>query len=125
MLGFLPSRFLLDSSREVPVFQWKQRRCAISSSSRKLCEFLRSELTNAQAQRILALGRVPFAAVCQLFGITAPRTVEEFRKKIEWVKMGEKKVPFLGTYFPGNNRHQGFQSVIDDINRLLELTPGT
>lgn len=85
--------------------------------------FLRSELTTADAERILALGQVPFRAVCKVFGIRAPNRVAEFRKQVTWVQLGQKKVPLLGTYFPGNNRHRGFPSIAKDIGRLLDLTP--
>lgn len=85
--------------------------------------FLRSELTMADAERILALGQVPFRAVCNVFGIRGPKRVAEFRKKVTWVQLGQKKVPLLGTYFPGNNRHRGFPLIVEDIGRLLDLTP--
>jgi hypothetical protein len=28
-----------------------------------------------------------------------------------------------GTYFTGNNRHKGFDKIIEDIERLLKLSP--
>lgn len=88
-------------------------------------DFLRSELVIAEPQRILALGRIPFNALCQVFGLAKRHRVKEFRKTIEWVNIGQKEVPLMGTYFPGNNRHRGFESVIEDIDRLLELAPYT
>ena len=30
-----------------------------------------------------------------------------------------------GTYFAGNNRHRGFDKVIEDIERLLKMEPRT
>src|SRR5262245_17997278 len=85
--------------------------------------FLRAELTAAGAERILALGRVPFQALCQIFGLHAPSRVAEFRKQVAWVQIGARKVPLAGTYFPGNNRHRGFASISEDIGRLLDLAP--
>ena len=85
--------------------------------------FLRSELATAGAERILALGQVPFRALRQVFDLRAPSKVAEFRKHVAWVQLGAKKVPLMGTYFPGNNRHRGFGSIVEDIGRLLALAP--
>ena len=85
--------------------------------------FLRSELATAEAERVLALGQVPFRALRQVFGIRAPSRVAEFRKHVAWVQLGDKHVPLMGTYFPGNNRHRGFRSIVEDIGRLLDLAP--
>lgn len=85
--------------------------------------FLRSELLAAEAERILALGKLPFRALCEVFGVHAPPEVAEFRKHVAWVRLGTKQVPVSGTYFPGNNRHRGFSAIADDIGRLLGLSP--
>jgi uracil-DNA glycosylase len=85
--------------------------------------FLRSELIAAEAERILALGQVPFRALCRVLGLDAPSRVAEFRKQTRWVRLGQKNVPLMGTYFPGNNRHRGFASIVEDIERLLDLVP--
>jgi uracil-DNA glycosylase len=85
--------------------------------------FLRDELLAAQPDRILALGRVPFDALCKIFGIAASKNVSEFRTRPKWVRVGPKEVPLAGTYFSGNNRHRGFPAIVQDIDRLLELTP--
>jgi len=86
-------------------------------------QFARAELIASEAERILALGQVPFQALCQVFGLDTPTGVAEFRKQVAWVNLGQKKVPLMGTYFPGNNRHRGFTSIVEDIGRLLDLAP--
>lgn len=90
---------------------------------RNCARFLRAELDAAEAERILALGGVPFGSLCDLFGLEAPRRVSEFRRKVWWVRLGEKQVPLTGTYFLGNNRHRGFARIAEDIKRLLSLAP--
>jgi len=85
--------------------------------------FLYDELLAAAPERILALGRVPFESVCNMFGIDAPKDVVQFRKRVSWVRLGKKEVPLIGTYFAGNNRHRGFSAIVEDIGRLLELSP--
>jgi len=70
--------------------------------------FLRAELTAAGAERILALGRVAFRALCHVFGLHAPSRVAEFRKQVAWVQLDAKKVLLTGTYFPGNKRHRTY-----------------
>ncbi len=90
---------------------------------RNCAHFLYDELFAAEPERILALGKIPFEAVCRVFGITASKQVAEFRKDVRWVRMGRKEVPLSGTYFAGNNRHRGFPSIVEDIARLLELNP--
>jgi len=85
--------------------------------------FLRSELIASEAERILALGQLPFQALCQVFGLDAPARVAEFRREVAWVNLGQRQVPLMGTYFPGNNRHRGFTSIVEDIGRLLDLAP--
>ena len=90
---------------------------------RNCVPFLKSELVSADAERILALGRVPFRALCEAFRIDAPTEVAEFRREVVWVRLGSRTVPLSGTYFAGNNRHRGFSAIVDDIDRLLALSP--
>jgi len=66
---------------------------------------------------------VPFASLCEIFGLDAPKKVAEFRKRIWWVRVGTMEVPLSGTYFPGNDRHEGFSAIGPDIARLLALNP--
>jgi uracil-DNA glycosylase len=97
---------------------------APSASAVKNCgHFLRSELLAAKAERILALGRTPVASLCETFGLDAPRDVASFRQRVWWVQFGATEVPLSGTYFPGNDRHQGFSLIGEDIGRLLTLSP--
>jgi len=86
-------------------------------------EFLRSELTVANPERILALGAVPFRSLCNIFGVAAPRQVAKFRGRVWWVRLGKREIPFAGTYFTGNNRHKGFDKIVEDIQRILKLEP--
>lgn len=95
----------------------------LRAAIRHCASFLRDELLAAQPERILALGRVPLRGVCQMFGVRASSTVAQSRTDVTWVRMGEKEVPLLGTYFVGNNRHGGFPAIVEDIARLLELKP--
>ena len=91
---------------------------------RNCANFLRDELVAAEPERILALGRVPFHSLCSIFDIIdPPKKVAEFRTGIWWVKLGARKVPLSGTYFPGNNRHKGFSAIVQDIERILRLPP--
>jgi len=39
------------------------------------------------------------------------------------VPVGQREVPLSGTFFSGNNRHQGFEFIIQDIARILKLAP--
>jgi len=97
---------------------------APSRAAMKNCSnFLGAELTAAKAERILALGAVPFQTLCDIFGIDAPTRVKRFRGQVWWVRLGEMDVPFAGTYFPGNNRHKGFDKIVEDIDGLLRLEP--
>ena len=85
--------------------------------------FLHEELLAAEPERILALGRVPFESLCRMFGVKASPILARYRKEVAWVRVGAKKVPLAGTYFTGNNRHRGFSAIIEDINRILNLSP--
>ena len=87
--------------------------------------FLRRELTAAKAERILALGAVPFGSLCDIFGVAAPKQVAEFRGKVWWIPLGQREIPMAGTYFTGNNRHKGFEMIVKDIKSLLRLEPRT
>ncbi|HMH51428.1 MAG TPA: uracil-DNA glycosylase family protein, partial [Candidatus Acidoferrum sp.] len=87
--------------------------------------FLHSELTAANPERILALGAVPFGSLCDIFEVAAPRQVARFRGQVWWIRLGKSEVPMAGTYFPGNNRHKGFDMIVEDIERLLKLAPRT
>lgn len=90
---------------------------------RNCSHFLKDELVAAAPERILALGRIPFHSLCALFRLDAPKRVEDFRKKTLWVRIGGKEIPLGGTYFPGNNRHRGFPSIVDDIDKILSIKP--
>ena len=87
--------------------------------------FLRSELTAANPERILALGAVPFRSLCDIFGVTAPTQVDKFHGQVWWIRLGKSEVPMAGTYFTGNNRHRGFDKIVEDIERLFKLAPRT
>ncbi|TMQ30298.1 MAG: hypothetical protein E6K65_05815 [Nitrospirae bacterium] len=90
---------------------------------RHCANFLYEELLASEPKRILALGMVPFNSLCSIFHIDAPKKVAEFRKRTWWVKLGATKIPLSGTYFPGNNRHKGFPAIVQDIDRMLRLSP--
>ena len=99
---------------------------APSTKAMTNCEsFLRAELMAAQPERILALGAVPFRSLCDIFRVTAPKGVAEFRGRVWWVRIGKNEVPMAGTYFTGNNRHKGFSKIVEDIDGLLKLEPRT
>jgi uracil-DNA glycosylase len=95
----------------------------VRSAVKNCARFLQSELLAAEPERILALGRKPFEALCDIFDLDAARNVADFRKETWWVRIGSKEVPLTGTYFPGNNRHQGFEFISEDVARLLKLAP--
>ena len=120
---FLDQRLFLTPAVKCPSSRddkdHKPSRPAVQNCAR----FLHVELLAAEPERILALGKVPFEALCRLFGIEAPKRVAEFRKDVAWVRVGGKVVPLSGTYFAGNNRHRGFAAIAEDIGRLLELNP--
>ena len=88
-------------------------------------ELLRSEIMAANPERILALGAVPFRGLCDLFGIAAPRQVAKFRGRVWWIRLGKRDVPIAGTYFTGNNRHRGFEKIVEDVRHMLNLEPRT
>ena len=90
---------------------------------RHCANFLYEELLASEPERILALGMVPFNSLCSIFHIDAPKKAAEFRKRTWWVKLGATKIPLSGTYFPGNNRHKGFPAIVQDIDRMLRLSP--
>ena len=90
---------------------------------RNCAGFLRAELTAAKPERILALGAVPFRSLCDMFHIHAPMQVAEFRGQVWWVRLGRIEVPLAGTYFTGNNRNKGFDKIVEDIQRLLQMEP--
>jgi uracil-DNA glycosylase family 4 len=97
---------------------------APSRSAVKNCAgFLLAELTAAKPERILALGAVPFGTLCDIFHVDAPRQVAEFRGHVWWVQLGKTEVALAGTYFPGTNRHKGFDKIVEDVERLLEIEP--
>lgn len=90
---------------------------------RNCSRFLKDELFAAAPERILALGRIPFQSLCDLFSIKAPKKVADFRNHIWWVRLGSREIPMSGTYFPGNNRHRGFPAIVEDISKILKFRP--
>jgi uracil-DNA glycosylase len=88
-------------------------------------EHLRAELECAQAERILALGAVPFQSLSSLFSLDAPSRVEDYHGRIWWVGIGAREIPLSGTYFPGNDRHGGLHHIPADLRGLLDVVPRT
>ena len=120
---FRDARLFLTSAVKCPSSIGNKDSRPSPAAVENCAHFLRSELTTAKAERILALGQVPFRALRQVFRLRVPSKVGEFRKGVAWVQLGNRKVPLMGTYFPGNNRHRGFKSIVEDIGRLLDLAP--
>ena len=120
---FRMNRFYLSPSVKCPSTNegkdhWPSRQAI------KNCEnFLLNELLVAQSERILALGKVPFESLCDLFSLRTSKKVSEFRKEIWRVRLGEREVLLSGTYFPGNNRNNQRPLIEQDIKRILKEFP--
>jgi uracil-DNA glycosylase len=115
--------FFLTPAVKCPSSKDDKDRQPSGAAVRNCVGFLHEELRVADPERILALGRVPFQSLCGLFGIAAPKNVALFRERAAWVRVGSKEVPMAGTYFAGTNRHGGFSAIVEDIGRLLDLSP--
>ena len=122
---FLEQRLFLTPAVKCPSEKDGKDHQPLRSAVKNCARFLHSELLTAEPERILALGRKPFAGLCDIFDLHGPRNVADFRKETWWVRIGSKEVPLTGTYFSGNNRHQGFEFIIEDVARLLKLAPRT
>lgn len=122
---FRELRLFLTPAVKCPSAKGKKDHAPSRTATKNCASFLRAELTAAKAERILALGAVPFRSLCDIFGIDAPTRVAKFRGQVWWVRLGETEVPLAGTYFTGNNRHRGFDKIVEDIERLLQLAPRT
>lgn len=59
------------------------------------------------------------------FDLKIPSKVEEGRKKIRWVPLGNRQIPLAVTYFPGHNRHKGRECIAPDIREILGQEPKT
>ncbi len=81
------------------------------------------ELEICRAERLLAFGGDPMKSVSIALEFKAPRLVREYRRKLWWRQIGGHWIPAAGTYFPGNNRHQGFQEIVGDIGWILDQEP--
>lgn len=67
---------------------------------------LRKEMEFARAERVLALGRVPFRGVAEALEIRAvPTTLCQARLAPRYALLKNMRIPFAVTYFPGNNHH--------------------
>jgi uracil-DNA glycosylase len=120
---FLEQRLFLTPAVKCPSEKGGNDHQPSRSAVKNCGRFLRSELAAADPERILALGRRPFDALCHIFDLEAPTNVADFRKQTWWVRVGQRQVPLSGTFFAGNNRHQGFEFIIQDVKRLLKLAP--
>lgn len=84
---------------------------------------LQSEMLIARPKRILALGLSAMKAVSQTCGFKIPAKVDEICQNLWWASFDGLLVPIAGTYFPGNNRHRGFERIQESIRSLLEHEP--
>ena len=94
-----------------------------STAIKNCAPFLHKECKSLSPERILALGKIPMQSVSKVFNIKIPPTVERFREKTFWVTLGNREIPLMGTYFPGNNRHRGFEDIVTDIRKILSKSP--
>lgn len=85
--------------------------------------FLRKECESLSPERILALGKIPMQSASTAFNIEIPRKVEDFRGPPFYVPLGGRQIPLMGTYFPGNKRHGGFEHIAQDIREILSKSP--
>lgn len=120
---FRDMRFFLTPAVKCPSTRNNRDHQPLRLAVRNCSNFLRDELLAAKPERILALGKVPFRSLCDMFDINAPEEVGEFRKCTWWIKLGTRKVPLSGTYFPGNNRNNQMPFIEQDIDRILKLFP--
>lgn len=121
---FRDMRFFLTPAVKCPSMKDDRDHKPQHVAVRNCEDFLRAELLASEAERILALGKVPFKSLCEIFSIrNPPQESAEFRKQTWWVQLGARKIPFSGTYFPGNNRNRQQPFVEHDIARILELFP--
>ena len=84
---------------------------------------LHSEMLIASPKRILALGLSAMKAVSLTCGLKIPAKVDEICQNLWWARFDDFLVPIAGTYFPGNNRHRGFNRIQESIRSLLEHEP--
>ena len=94
-----------------------------STAIKNCAPFLHKECKSLSPERILALGKIPMQSVSKVFNIKIPPRVERFREKTFWVTLGNREIPLMGTYFPGNNRHRGFEDIVTDIRQILSKSP--
>ena len=94
-----------------------------SKAVKNCAEFLRKECEILSPERILALGKNAMQSASRAFGLEIPRRVERFREKTFWVTLGNREIPLMGSYFPGNNRHGGVEDIVTDIRKILSKSP--
>jgi len=86
------------------------------------CEpLLQAELQHAMPKCIIALGRIPFKSLCRMFSVTTPSRLRHYHGRIWEARLGDRSIHFGGTYFPGNNRHKGFDKIVTDLQKFLKL----
>lgn len=120
---FLANHLFLSPSVKCPSTSEGKDHPPSREAVRNCANFLLNELLAAEPERILALGRVPFKSLCDIFNLRASVKVNEFRKRIWWVRLGKRDVPLSGTYFPGNNRNNQRPLIEQDIDRILKEFP--
>lgn len=90
---------------------------------RNCASHLKCEIEQCGADRILALGRTPVRSLAAALHLKIPRKVLEYRGQLWWPMIAGRSVPVAGTYFAGNDRHQGFESIVEDIKWILDQQP--
>jgi hypothetical protein len=63
----------------------------------------------------------PSGVSAPLFSIDAPTNIRDFRDRTWPVRLGDRSTLLASTYFPGNNRHKGFDKIVADLRNLLAL----
>ena len=94
-----------------------------STAVKNCASFLRKECESLSPERILALGKIPMQSASTAFNIDIPRNVEDFRGTLFHILLGGRQIPLMGTYFPGNKRHGGFEHIAQNIREILSKSP--
>lgn len=86
---------------------------------RNCSRHLHTSVLAIRPKRVLMLGRVPLRAMSLAFDLDLPSSVRACRGRQWTLALPHGDMTVAATYFPGNNRHRGFDAIVETLRNLM------
>ena len=90
-----------------------------AAAVRNCSRHLHTSVLAIRPKRVLMLGRVPLRAMSLAFDLDLPSSVRACLGRQWTLALPHGDMTVAATYFPGNNRHRGFDAIVETLRNLM------